>query len=137
MDHNSHLHPLKTLVNARVSFLARKLGGRVRKQNAVPARKPAGGIVNDALTKLIQKEVLSGLATVFSGQSRDRQQGRILGPADGGGMPVPARQAPGGIDQKKMEATIDQIVATALMQGRQTSGILRTLFGLVPSLIGR
>jgi hypothetical protein len=36
-----------------------------------------------------------------------------------------------------MELRIDGMVASSLMHGRQTSGVLRVLFGLVPGLIGR
>jgi hypothetical protein len=42
-----------------------------------------------------------------------------------------------GFDYKQMETSIDQMVAECLMHGRQTSSVLRALFGIIPSLIGR
>jgi hypothetical protein len=45
--------------------------------------------------------------------------------------------AGGGYGSGQMEASIDQMVAESLMHGRQTSSVLRALFGLVPILIGR
>jgi hypothetical protein len=42
-----------------------------------------------------------------------------------------------GPDRKKLEQTIDQMVASSLVHGRETSAVLRLLFGLVPTLIGR
>lgn len=40
-------------------------------------------------------------------------------------------------DRKTLEITIDQMVANSLARGRETGGVLRTLFGIVPSLLGR
>ena len=50
---------------------------------------------------------------------------------------VTAAETTDSFDQKTLEITIDQMVANSLLRGRQTSGVLRTLFGIVPSLIGR
>jgi len=111
-------------------------------------RRSSRGIVNDTLTKLIRKEVLSGLSAIFEGMRKRGGDGCMSG-QNGGfapdfgrtkcGTTQPAMpQYPGGyFDQKQMEITIDQMVASSLMHGRQTSGVLRLLFGLVPSLIGR
>ncbi|MDE1151410.1 MAG: hypothetical protein PW788_02640 [Micavibrio sp.] len=50
---------------------------------------------------------------------------------------VTARETSDGFDQRTLEITIDQMVANSLVRGRETSSVLRSLFGIVPSLIGR
>jgi len=40
-------------------------------------------------------------------------------------------------DAKQKQSEIDEMVASALVSGVQTSNILKNLFGIVPSLIGR
>jgi hypothetical protein len=44
--------------------------------------------------------------------------------------------APGGA-HGMLDSTVDEMVATALSRGRRTSGVMRALFGLSPSLSGR
>ncbi len=71
----------------------------------------------------------------------------LLGQGQGGGVQVivnnnssaqvTARETTGVMNQKQLEITIDQMVAQSLAQGRQTTGVLRSLFGLAPGLIGR
>ena len=120
-SHSSTL--LKALLDKRFSYPAR--------------RRSSTDIINDTLKKLIQKEVVSGLADIFNSMPRKGDNGdsmtgdnafsSFMGQASGGG----------NFDQRKMEIRIDEMVASSLMHGRQTSSVLRTLFGLVPSLIGR
>lgn len=50
---------------------------------------------------------------------------------------VTAREGLDALDRKTLEITIDQMVANSLLRGRETGGVLRSLFGLVPALIGR
>lgn len=95
-------------------------------------------IVSSELSKLLRQEIASSLQGILT-----------RSPMGGGstslnviihnnaGVSVSAREGVGAMDQKYLEITIDQMVANSLMRGRQTSGVMRTLFGLAPSLMGR
>lgn len=95
-------------------------------------------IISSELSKLLRQELAVSLQGLFA-----------RGPVNGGNTPinviihnnagvsVTARESVGALDQKYLEITIDQMVANSLMRGRQTSGVMRTLFGLAPSLMGR
>ena len=103
-----------------------------------PRRRSSEDIINEALIKLVQKEVVSGLAVIFGNMPRKGgNSGSMIG--DNAFSPFIEEQSPGGgnFDRRQMEISIDEMVASSLMHGRQTSGVLRTLFGLVPKLIGR
>ncbi|MFH1158063.1 MAG: hypothetical protein V1721_04165 [Pseudomonadota bacterium] len=116
-------HALRALLNNRFSRQSR--------------RRPSQDILNDALIKLIQKEVMSGLAGIFGDTPRKGEKGGAM-IGDNAFTPFIGQPPVGGnFDRRQMEISIDEMVASTLMHGRQTSGVLRTLFGLVPSLIGR
>lgn len=102
-------------------------------------RAPFQEAAEDELKKLIQKQVSSGLADLFGGESRKRGVGGDSPVFGGSALPPYAPSIPmgGRSSGGNLESMIDQMVASSLMHGRQTSGILRTLFGIVPSLIGR
>lgn len=101
-------------------------------------RRPADDIVTAELSRLLRQELTQGLRGVFEG---------LLGQGEGGGLQVvinnnsaaqvTARESMGAMNQRQLEITIDQMVAQSLAQGRQTTGVLRSLFGLAPGLIGR
>lgn len=103
--------------------------------------------VSDALVRLVQKEAIASLSQFFS--SLPKGQVPFLAPNanEGGGIQViihnntsalvTAEQSFGAFNQKQLEITIDQMVASSLTRGRQTSSVLNALFGLAPSLIGR
>jgi hypothetical protein len=127
-------HQLKTLVSGRMGYLTRKLAHSPKNSHSSPRH-----IVSDGLAKLIQKEVLSSLAVIFGAEPKKNDPNRPPD-RDGGIVPRPTPRSPemgGFFDYKQMEITIDQMVAESLMHGRQTSGVLRALFGIIPSLIGR
>ncbi len=93
------------------------------------------------LSKLLRQELTAGLRGIFEGL-RDTGSGKNAGSINviinnNAGVSVAAREGQGPFNQKQLEITIDQMVANSLMQGRQTSGVLRSLFGLAPGLIGR
>jgi hypothetical protein len=101
-------------------------------------RRPAEDIIAAQLEGLLRRELTQGLRGVFED---------LLGRGGGGGMQViinnnagamvTARETAGALQQKQLEITIDQMVAQSLTQGRQTTGVLRSLFGLAPGLMGR
>ena len=101
-------------------------------------RRPVEDIVTSELNRLLRQELTQGLRGVFED---------LLGQGQGGGLQVvinnnsaaqvTARESAGAMNQKQLEITIDQMVAQSLAQGRQTTGVLRSLFGLAPGLIGR
>ncbi len=122
-SHSSTL--LRSLLDKRFSYPARRRSSR--------------DIINDALIKLIQKEVVSGLADIFNNMPRKVDKGNSNPMIGDNAFSSFMGQVLGGenFDRRKMEISIDEMVASSLMHGRQTSSVLRTLFGLVPSLIGR
>ncbi len=101
-------------------------------------RHPAGQVISGALEELIRKEIVSGIKDIFRQQFPDKDgQGGIARRHGGGGNNGDFFPQQRPFDRKQMEAMIDELVASSLVHGRQTSKILRALFGLVPSLIGR
>ncbi len=126
---SSHqMSQLRALSTVRKARLARKTGvSRI-------VRKSQGRDLRDMLAGLVEKEVTTGLSRIFE----SHQQSSSGGGVKQMGVSSSGPTAKGGVlDQRHMEATIDQMVAASLVGGRQTSGVLRALFGLVPSLIGR
>lgn len=103
--------------------------------------------VSDALIKLVQREAITSLSQFFSTLPKGQVPLSAAGGGEAGGIQViihnntsalvTAEQSFGGLNQKQLEITIDQMVASSLTRGRQTSSVLNTLFGLAPSLIGR
>lgn len=105
-----------------------------------PRQRPAENIVVQELSALLRRELVAGIAAAF---------GRTQAPAAGGAgtlsviihnnspAQVTATETTDGFDRRALEITIDQMVASSLARGAETTGILRTLFGLFPNLIGR
>jgi hypothetical protein len=104
-------------------------------------------IVMAELEKLLRQELAAGLSTVFAGL-RAAQTPSAASPLaadsalniiihNNAGGSVSAREGAGPLGQKQLEITIDQMVARALSGGRETTGVMRALFGLAPHLIGR
>lgn len=101
-------------------------------------RRNPEDIVTAELSRILRQELTQGLRGIFEG---------LLGQGQGNGLQVivnnnasahvTARESMGAMNQKQLEITIDQMVAQSLSQGRQTTGVLRSLFGLAPGLIGR
>ena len=99
-------------------------------------RQPAGDIAGSELSSLLRQELASGIAGIFGGKNGAGGGVNVV-INNKSGAAVTAQESGGAFDQKYLEITIDQMVANSLMRGRETGGVLRTLFGLVPSLIGR
>jgi hypothetical protein len=120
------------------SILRNRLKRLLSKKSArasAKTKKTKSGAGNLALEKLIQKQLSTSLSDIFgkggandfssdAGGSFARQTG-----AGAGGM--------GFFDNRQLATSIDQLVAASLMNGKQTSGVMRAIFGLVPGLIGR
>jgi len=107
-------------------------------KTAAPGRDSrAGDIVKSELTRFIKQELQESFKNLL---------GSLAGPAAGGlnivihnntAAAVTARETSGAFDRKYLEITIDQMVADSLIRGRQTSSVMRSLFGIAPSLLGR
>lgn len=127
---------LKILADDGLDRLARAASQTARQSNA--PRKDSGDIITTDLSKLMRQELAGSLQSLF---------GRGAGNGSSGAMSVvihnnapasvTAREGMDAFDQKYLEITIDQMVANSMLRGRQTSGVMRTLFGLAPSLMGR
>ncbi len=101
-------------------------------------RRSPEDVVATELNRLLRQELTQGLRGIFEG---------LLGQGQAGGLQViinnnstaqvTAHESMGAMNQKQLEITIDQMVAQSLAQGRQTTSVLRSLFGLAPGLIGR
>jgi hypothetical protein len=93
-------------------------------------------IVKGELATFLKQALQDGFKNIFGGQG-----------GHGGGMSViinnnaaatvTAQETTGAFDRKYLEITIDQMVADSLIRGRQTSSVMRSLFGIAPSLLGR
>jgi hypothetical protein len=127
---------LQTLAEQGLKQLETAVTQTSRKQSA-PTRQDSGDITRDALVNLLRQELGQSLKSVLGGLSNPQGAGGLqVIIQNNTGAQVTARES-GGMDQKYLEITIDQMVANSLLRGRQTSGVLRTLFGLAPSLLGR
>ncbi len=112
VHHVKRRHLLQAVLNQRLSWQPHKILSTLLHGHS-PPRLPA----------------TSGWLTGDGGGASMLRHNTFTPPAD------PRTMA--GFDQKKMESTIDQMVASSLVHGQQTSAVLRLLFGLVPGLIGR
>lgn len=92
-------------------------------------------IVTQELSKLLRQEMAAGIAAVFAGQQKAAGMNVIIN--NNAGVSVSAREGTDGFDRKMLEITIDQMVANALTRVQETTGILRSIFNLVPTLSGR
>jgi len=92
--------------------------------------------ISSELKKLLKKEVTSGVKDMLkSGDFFKMQKNSPFSFIDRQNNRADKRG--GAFNAGKMEFDIDRMVAESLMRGRRTSGVLKTIFGLVPSLIGR
>ncbi len=101
-------------------------------------RRPVEDLVSAELGRLLRQELTQGLRGVFEdllGQGQSSGLQVVIN--NNSAAQVSARETMGAMNQKQLEITIDQMVAQSLAQGRQTTGVLRSLFGLAPGLIGR
>lgn len=100
------------------------------------ARRPAESNISQELAKMLRQEIVAGLAGVFSAKS---QSGGGISIVINNNTPatVTASQSIDAFDRKTLLITIDQMVANSLANGKETGGVLRALFGIVPSLLGR
>lgn len=100
------------------------------------------------LQRLLQNEVKSSLQDFFqgtlteaSGQSSPTGNNSMnslnIVINNNANTAVSVNETTGMLNQRQLEINIDQMVANALVDGRQTSGVLRSLFGIAPNLIGR
>ena len=131
---------LRKLADEGLSDLTRSAarqssGGRSNNQSA-------GEIASTELARVLKAELGESLKQVFAPARSDS----VFGGASGAlnviihnntSASVTAQETSGGYDQRTLEITIDQMVAQSLVHGRQTGSVLQSLFGLVPSLIGR
>ena len=91
-------------------------------------------IITQELAKLLRQEMAAGIATAFAGRNAQNAANIVIHNNTSAQVGV---SETGAFDQKTLEITIDQMVANSLVRGRETGGVLRSLFGLVPTLIGR
>lgn len=101
-----------------------------------PVRRDSSDIVTSELTKLMKQELSGNFQDIFTRNNNAAVPMSVV-INNNASATVTAREGTGAFDQKYLEITIDQMVANSLLRGRQTSGVMRTLFGLAPSLMGR
>ncbi|MBI1215689.1 MAG: hypothetical protein GC185_07715 [Alphaproteobacteria bacterium] len=137
---------LKALASEGFDALSRGLSSTGAAGHAA-SRQPAGDIALQSLSKLLKQELTDSIGQLFapggSGGAKLAGGGGFAGGEitvvvnNNTSAAVTATQTGDAFDRKTLEITIDQMVANSLLRGRQTSGVLRTLFGIVPGLIGR
>jgi hypothetical protein len=131
---------LKTLAEQGIARLSDALQ-KASTSGTAASRRPESDIIQSELQKLLRQEVLSSLAGIFG-------TGQAQGPApatnglnvvinNNAQATVSAAERVDAFNQRTLEISIDQMVADSLLRGRQTTGVMRALFGLVPTLIGR
>lgn len=130
---------LKALSTDGFEKLSRAVGQVSVGSGPLRERTSASSIVDQELRSLLKQEVTIGFRDIFNGNpgQGNTQSGYSVVINNNTSAQVSARENDGGMDQKQLEITIDQMVANSLLSGRQTSGVMRTLFGLAPTLIGR
>lgn len=94
-------------------------------------------IAKAELVKFLKQELQDGFKNIFSGIGQQAAGGINVIINNNTAAAVTARETTGAFDRKHLEITIDQMVADSLIRGRQTGGVLRSLFGIAPSLLGR
>lgn len=105
---------------------------------AAASRQPAGNIAAEALGRTLRQELAAGMESLFAGRGSANAGGGLnVIIQNNSSAAVSARETDTGFDQKSLEITIDQMVANSLLRGRETTGVLRSLFNLVPVLMGR
>lgn len=122
---------LKSLAAGGFGALAKA----VEDSHKTPKQRDAGDIAAQDVSKFLRQELASGLAAVFSGRAGGASASVVIHnntPAQ-----VGVSETTDSFDRKTLEITIDQMVANSLARGRETGGVLRALFGIVPSLLGR
>lgn len=98
----------------------------------------AGDIAKAELVKFLKQELQDGFKSIFGGMAQQNGAGGMqVIIHNNTAAAVTARETTGAFDRKQLEITIDQMVADSLIRGRQTGGVLRSLFGIAPSLLGR
>lgn len=129
---------LKALSTDGFEKLARAVGQTAVGGGPLKERTSSSNIVDQELRSLLRQEVTTGFRDIFTPEKAGGNAGGYsVVINNNAGAQVTARETTGEMDQKQLEVTIDQMVANSLISGRQTSGVLRTLFGLAPTLIGR
>lgn len=128
---------LQKLTEEGFDRLSRAAAQTAQSARSAPAKRDNGQIMTEELAKLMRQELTAGLAGIFGARGTGAGSGMQVVIHNNAGVQVSARETEGMMDQKQMEITIDQMVANSLLRGRQTSGVMRTLFGLAPSLLGR
>lgn len=128
----------KTLEESLKSLTAGGFGAlskAVEDSRRTPQRREAGEIAAQDVSKFLRQELASGLAAAFSARTDNAGTSVVIHnntPAQ-----VSVGETTDEFDRKSLEITIDQMVANSLARGRETGGVLRALFGIVPSLLGR
>jgi|GEM_PF-6552102 len=108
--------------------------GNVRRAYKISKGRTSAVDVDDEIRKILQKEMVNTINDLFKARFPDFEKKD----SDEGGV-FSERRSPqgGGANNRRDPFDIDLLVASALVNGTHTTNILRSLFGLVPSLIGR
>ncbi len=112
------------------------------------ARNNGMTLIMNELSSLLRQELTSTLREALNGGMADTARSaatkqRTEPPAiqvivnNHAAANVTAQEKTDSMDQKTLEITIDQMVASSLVRGQQTTGVMRGIFGLMPSLINR
>lgn len=106
------------------------------KNGARDGSTSAGDIAKSALTRFLKQELQDSFKSILGGMTAQNGSMNVI-INNNTAATVSARETTGAFDRKYLEITIDQMVADSLIRGRQTSSVMRSLFGIAPSLLGR
>ena len=130
---------LRKLADEGLSELTRS-ATRQSSGNSRASSQSAGDIASAELARVLKAELSESLRHILTpARSENVFGGGSLNVVihNNSSASVTAQETSSGYDQRTLEITIDQMVAQSLVHGRQTGSVLQSLFGLVPSLIGR
>ena len=132
---------MNAMAKGGMEQLSNALQKAVMMGERTPTRQPEGQIIADELQKLLRQELVTSLGNIFAPMQSSERQGAASGMNivinNNGNNSVTAQERVDAFNQRTLEITIDQMVADSLLRGRQTTGVMRSLFGLVPTLMGR
>lgn len=134
-------------LNDSLKLLAEEGFERLSRAAQTQARSAAGrssgddsaaGIAAQELSRVLKAELAEALKQSLLPQMPRSDAGGIsIVVHNNTAAQVGVRESTDAFDRRTLEITIDQMVAQSLAQGRQTGSVLQSLFGLVPSLVGR
>lgn len=128
---------LRALADEGFDRLGRAVQQQARGASGARGSSDASNIAAQELARVLRAEMAETLRQVLTPQAAREGGGISVVVHNNTSAQIGVRESTDGFDRRTLEITIDQMVAQSLAQGRQTTSVLQSLFGLMPSLVGR